>query len=223
MTPDGGLRERKKAQTRQLIAETAWQLFADRGFDRVTVADVARRAQVAEKTVFNYFPTKHDLLFSRLDAFGAHLVAAIDERRPGEPVFAAFRRFLLEQRGLLAEVAEDAHARDRLRTVNRVIAESPVLRSRELQAIASCAEALAARIAAETGADRSDPRPRVAAHALLGVHRALIDLVRERALADDRVGQLAADVREAGEAAFALLEPAIGTYAPKPPTIGPRD
>jgi AcrR family transcriptional regulator len=203
-------------ETRQLIADTAWQLFADRGFDHVTVGDVARRSQVAEKTVFNYFPTKHDLFFSRLDAFGGQLVGAIDERQPGETVLVAFQRFLLERRGLLTRVARDAHARDRLKTVNRVIAESPALRSRELEAIANCADALAVHIAAETCAGRTDPRPRVVANALMGVHRTLIDHVRERVLADDRLEHLAADVRKLGESAFGLLEHGIGAYAPKP-------
>ena len=53
-----GLRELKKEQTRQLIAGTAWRLFADRGFDKVTVAEIARQAQVAEATVFNYSPAR---------------------------------------------------------------------------------------------------------------------------------------------------------------------
>ena len=100
-----GLRERKKEQTRQLIAETAWRLFAERGFDRVTVAEVAREAQVAEATVFNYFRTKEDLFYSRLEAYGARLVEAVAARAPGEPAVAAFRRFLLESDGgLLAQV-----------------------------------------------------------------------------------------------------------------------
>jgi len=99
-----GLRERKKAQTRQLIAETAWRLFADRGFERVTVAEVARLADVAPATVFNYFPTKEDLFYSRLEAFGARLLEAVAAREPGEPVLAAFRRQLLESGGLLASV-----------------------------------------------------------------------------------------------------------------------
>ena len=74
-----GLRERKQ-RTRQLIADTAWRLFADRGFERVTVAEIAREAQVAVATVFNYFPTKEDLFFYRLEAFGAQLVEAVGER-----------------------------------------------------------------------------------------------------------------------------------------------
>ena len=78
-----GLRARKKEQTRQLIADTAWRLFADRGFEQVTVAEVARQAEVAVATVFNYFPTKEDLFYSRLETFGARLVDAVAARPPG--------------------------------------------------------------------------------------------------------------------------------------------
>src|SRR5919198_3702495 len=95
-----GLRERKKEQTHQLIAETAWRLFADRGFDQVTVAEVARAAQVATATVFNYFPTKEDLFFFRLEAFAARLVDAISARPEQESVLVAFRRHLLAPGGL---------------------------------------------------------------------------------------------------------------------------
>src|SRR5918996_734009 len=116
-----GLRERKKAQTRQLIADTAWRLFADRGFEQVTVAEVAREAQVAPATVFNYFPTKEDLFYSRLEAFGTRLLQAVAAREPGEPALAAFRRRLLEAGGLLAQVeAGDAQALQRLRTISQV-------------------------------------------------------------------------------------------------------
>src|SRR5436305_12113494 len=99
-----GLRELKKEQTRQLIADTAWRLFADRGFDRVTVAEIAREAQVAEATVFNYFPAKEDLFFWRLEEFGTRLADAVSARPAGEPAAAAFRRALLAEGGLLARV-----------------------------------------------------------------------------------------------------------------------
>lgn len=62
VTDELGLRERKKQRTRELIAETARRLFSARGFDRVTVAEIARAAEVSEQTVFNYFPTKEDLV-----------------------------------------------------------------------------------------------------------------------------------------------------------------
>jgi len=90
-----GLRELKKEQMRQLIAGTAWRLFADRGFDQVTVAEIAREAQVAEATVFNYFPSKEDLFYSRFEAFSARLADAVRDRGPGESALTAFRRALL--------------------------------------------------------------------------------------------------------------------------------
>jgi AcrR family transcriptional regulator len=212
-----GLRELKKQQTRQLIADTAWQLFADRGFDRVTVAEVARQAQVAEATVFNYFPTKEDLFYHRLEVFGAGLVEAVAARAPGEPALAAVRRYLLGSAGLLAQVAAgDDEALQRLRTVSRVIAASPALQAREQQAIAHATEALAELLAAETGAAADDVTARAAANALLGVQRALVDYVRRRVLADNRPARLAEDVRALGQRAYALLEQGLADYAVKP-------
>jgi AcrR family transcriptional regulator len=212
-----GLRERKKAQTRQLIADTAWRLFADRGFERVTVAEVAREAQVAVATVFNYFPTKEDLFFFRLEAFGADLVEAVAGRAAGEPALAAFRRQLLGAGGLLAQVeAGDDQALERLRTMNRVIAASPALRAREQQAFAHTAAALADRLAADTGAAPGDLDAQVAANALVGVQRALVDYTRRRVLAEEQPAGLAADVRALAEGAFALLEDGLGGYAAGP-------
>ena len=208
-----GLRERKKERTRRLIADTAWRLFADRGFEQVTVAEVARQAEVAVATVFNYFPTKEDLFFFRLDAFGAYLVDAVATRAAGEPVLVAFRRHLLGSGGLLAQVeAGDRQALERLRTVSRVIADSPALQVREQQAFARTADALAARLAAETGAPADDLRPQAAANALIGVQRALVDYTRRRVLADDEPGRLATDVRRLSEDAFALLAQGLGNY-----------
>jgi AcrR family transcriptional regulator len=212
-----GLRELKKQQTRQLIADTAWQLFADRGFDRVTVAEVARQAQVAEATVFNYFPTKEDLFYSRLETFGAGLLEAVAAREPDEPALAAVQRYLLGSGGLLTQIAAgDAEAMQRLRTVSQVIAASPSLLAREQQAIARSTDALAELLAAETGAPADDITARVAANALLGVQRTLVDHVRQRVLADDQPERLADDVRELGRRAFALLQRGLGDYAVKP-------
>jgi AcrR family transcriptional regulator len=213
-----GLRELKKRQTRELIADTAWRLFADRGFERVTVAEVAREAQVAEATVFNYFPTKEDLFYYRLETFEAGLVEAVAAREAGEPALAAVRRYLLESGGLLTQAAAgDADARQRLWTVNRVIAASPALQAREQQAIARSTNRLAELLAAETGAAPDDVTARTAANALLGVQRALVDHVRRRVLDDGEPARLAEEVRNLARRAFALLEQGLGDYAAKPP------
>src|SRR5579859_331706 len=102
MSQELGLRERKKERTRELIAATARRLFVERGFEEVRVAEIARAAEVSEATVFNYFPTKEDLLYSRLEAFEEELVSAVRERPPGVSVLAAFGQFLSVPRGLLA-------------------------------------------------------------------------------------------------------------------------
>ena len=84
MTQGPGLRERKKERTRREIAEAARTLFGERGFDAVTVSEVAAAAEVSEATVFNYFPTKEDLFYSGLEAFEEMLLDAIGERPAGE-------------------------------------------------------------------------------------------------------------------------------------------
>src|SRR3954466_15492654 len=128
---DPGLRERKKQRTRELIADTARRLFADRGFERVTVAEIAREAEVASATVFNYFPTKEDLFYSRLEAFEEELLMAIRERGEGRSVLDAFGDFLLGQGGVLAIDAPGAD--EQIRTITRIITESPALLARERQ------------------------------------------------------------------------------------------
>jgi AcrR family transcriptional regulator len=212
-----GLRELKKEQTRQLIADTAWRLFADRGFDQVSVAEVAREAQVAEATVYNYFGTKEDLFYWRLEAFGTRLAETVRTRPTGEPALAAFRRALLVEGGLLAQAeAGDAQALDRLRTVNQLITASPALLAREQQALSQVASVLAGVLAADTRAAPGDLRPQVVAQALIGVHRALLDHVRCRVGSGDNPAGLAAEVRKLTASAFELLEQGLRDYAAKP-------
>jgi AcrR family transcriptional regulator len=217
MSQTPGLRERKKAQTRQQIADTARRLFAERGFDAVTVAEVAREADVSEKTVFNYFPTKEDLFYSRLEAFEEDLLAALRERERGESVLSAFRTYLLGQRGVLAMRSPEGkdEATRQVRQVTRVILESPALMAREREVFARYTGSLAGLIADETGASPDDVEPRVVAAALLGVHRSLIDYVRRRTLAGARAPEIAEEVRAQAVRAFALLEDGLGEYAVK--------
>jgi transcriptional regulator MftR-like protein len=121
--------------------------------------------------------------YSRLDAFEDELLDAIRARAPGTSVLAAFRAFLLKQRGIfdLKASGGDEEATRQLRDVTRVVTDSPALLARERQVFDRYVDALAALIAEETGSDPDDVEPRAVANALLGVHRALIDYVRRRA------------------------------------------
>jgi len=207
MTPPSaqpGLRERKKQQTRELIADTARRLFVERGFENVTVAEIARAADVAETTVFNYFPTKEDLVYWRMESFEAALLDTIREREPGESVLDAFARFVLQQRGLLAE--PDPEAREQLAALTRMIISSPALLAREQQVYERYTASLAALIAEEAGDAAGAIEPWVAANAMMGVHRALVDYTRARIAAGARGPRLARDVRAEGERALGLLE-----------------
>jgi AcrR family transcriptional regulator len=208
----GGLRERKKEQTRQLIADAARELFAERGFDAVTVAEVARAADVSEATVFNYFPRKEDLVYGRMESFEDELLAAVRDRAPGESALQAFGRFVLEPRGLLAGKS----ANEELLAITRMIAQSPALLAREEEIFLRYTRSLASLLAEETGTRPDDVEPWVAANALMGVHRGLIAYVRLQVLAGRRNPRLSRDVRSQGERALALLQSGLGRYAIKP-------
>jgi AcrR family transcriptional regulator len=207
-----GLRERKKVKNRELIADAARRLFLERGFENVTVADVASEAEVSEKTVFNYFPTKEDLFYARMETFEEDLLAAIRARGPGESVLAAFGRFVLQRRGLLAE--RDPAAVERLAAITWMITQSPALLARERQLFDRYTAALASLLAEE----KSTPvqvEHRVVAGALIGVHRALVDYTRERILAGVRNPRLSRDVRRQGVRTLRVLEDGLGTYGIK--------
>jgi AcrR family transcriptional regulator len=201
-----GLRERKKQQTRELLAETARRLFTERGFERVTVAEIARTADVSEQTVFNYFATKEDLVYWRLESFEEEMLAAIRERGPGESVLAAFGRFVLLPRGMLGTY--DAEERERLAALTRMIASSPALLAREQRIFAGYTDSLAAVLAEEVS--DGEVEPWVAANAIMGVHRALVAFARRRII--EGATDIADDVREQAGRALALLERGLGDY-----------
>jgi AcrR family transcriptional regulator len=213
MTQTPGLRERKKQQTRRLIADTARRLFVDGGFDRVTVAEVAVAADVSEATVFNYFPTKEDLFYSGLEAFEEEMLDAIRARGPGQSILGAFGRFVLTPRGLLA--AKDPEATERLAGITRVIVESEALLAREQRIFDRYGESLAELIADETGAPPGAVEPRVVAHAMIGVHRAVIDYSRGEIVAGTRNPLLSRRVRAEAKRALGLLERGLRDYGVK--------
>lgn len=93
-----GRRERKKAQTRQALADAAVRLFTERGFDNVGVREVAEAADVSLSTLFKHFPSKEALVFD-LDADVENaLVAAVRDRAPGQSVLHALRDHMVHTR-----------------------------------------------------------------------------------------------------------------------------
>jgi len=209
MNTELGLRERKKQQTRRAIADAAKRLFLEHGFDQVSVAEVARAADVSEQTVFNYFPTKEDLVFERMDTFEHELLAAVRNRPEGEPALHAFVRFILNR----SNSAMAGDGKRRVAQLTRLVTVSPSLMSRERQIVAQYTDALAALLADETGAAPDDIEPRLAAEAMMAFHRSLIDFARRRALSRKGGADLAAEIRSAGEHALTFLEDGLGEYA----------
>jgi AcrR family transcriptional regulator len=144
-----GLRETKKLATRQQIADVAMRLFVQRGFDRVTVAEVAAEAGVSEKTVFNYFPTKEDLFFDEIPERSRKLAEAIGSRAEGETILDTLRRLQVGECARLSSPGFAAFA--------RTLEDSQALRAKELEVMATFAQALTGTLEAE-GIDPRDAR-----------------------------------------------------------------
>jgi len=92
-----GLRERKKRQTRQYISDVATGLFLERGFDAVTIAEVAEAADVSVNTVYNYFPAKEDLFLDRSKGIVDRLARWVRGRGAGESAAYAVLREIREE------------------------------------------------------------------------------------------------------------------------------
>jgi AcrR family transcriptional regulator len=173
LTVAEGLRARKKRLMRQQLSDTATEMFMERGFDAVRVAEVAEACGVSEKTVFNYFPTKESLILDRLEATMASLRAGLAQ--PGIPPVEAALRILAGELGAmtswLASQDDPVQAGAAIQRFGILIRATPSLRAHQSdmmdQFTAVAAEILAERAA--MGAD--DPEPQITATALLGLWR----------------------------------------------------
>lgn len=185
--PGTGLREVKKARTRQFIAETAARLFAERGYENVAVIDVARAAEVAEKTVYNYFPAKEHLLLDQDDVLRDRLVSAIRDRAEGVSPAAAIRDVALDLvAGVASMPAEQVRG-----GLGCLAAVSPAVRRLCLEMTDRHADAIAAALTATT--EIADPAlAKVHAVALAWVIQTVTDETGRRA----RQGQTPAQITD---------------------------
>jgi AcrR family transcriptional regulator len=205
--PGEGLREAKKRRTRAAIAAAAMELFAARGFDAVTVAEVAHAADVSEKTVFNYFPNKEDLVLSGGEERRAALAAALRDRPPGSSLLEPFRA---QTMALLDRVAHDPV--DSIVAVPRLVMGSPTLRDRLFVGWEREAAFLVPVIAQEAGVGEDDLVAKVAARTLAWTHRLVYREAFTRLLAGDDQRRVAADLREQAQRAYDQLETGLAGY-----------
>jgi AcrR family transcriptional regulator len=160
------LPERKRLVVRQEISHAAWLLFAERGYEKTTVSEIARAAGVSRRSFFRYFSSKEDVVVGTTDALAEDVLAGFASRPAGEPPLVAIQRALrpaIETR--LRDVAES-------RAIVGLLRESRTLRRAMLERHARLEERLAMLLAVRTGADpRRDPTPALLAF----LARALLD------------------------------------------------
>ncbi|MEU6415026.1 TetR/AcrR family transcriptional regulator [Microbispora sp. NPDC046933] len=148
-SPTVGRRERKKAATRQAIADAALELFLEHGFERVSVRDIAEKADVSTTTLFAHFPSKEALVFDREEEVEAELTAAVRERPEGQSVVEALRVHALKA---WVSITSDP----RLHQHNALVDQTPALREYAERMWMRHAGALGAVIAEELGRERDD-------------------------------------------------------------------
>ena len=127
--PELGLRERKKQRTRRAIHDAALTLFADRGYDHVTMAEIARAADVAPATVFTHYASKEDLVYELRHEANDRLRIALRTRAPQIGVLAAVKEWQQEMYEFYVQAPEQV---ERSRTFSRLIRENPTLWSRSV-------------------------------------------------------------------------------------------
>ncbi|MFD0883801.1 TetR/AcrR family transcriptional regulator [Streptosporangium algeriense] len=206
MSSEPGLRERKKQRTRQTISDLASELFLRRGFDNVTVAEVAEAAGVSAKTVFNYFPRKEDLFLDRFPEAAELVTRAVRERPEGEEPLTALRRLHQE---LLRAGHPFGTFTDGQRFFWRVVIDSPSLRARARERVEELEELLGSLLAEAAGAPPDDPWSRVTAAMIISAYRTAYVTTVERIFAGEPVPKAARDHSALLERAFDRLERAL--------------
>lgn len=170
-----GLRERKKQRTREAIVEAAFELFAERGFEGTTIADIADAAEIAPRTFFSYFPSKDDVVFHDFEEKHAMVAAWLRDREPGANTIDALRAGM---GSMLAGEVDPAHVREK-RLRSRLIRESDSLAAHSDYLRGKIGEVLADAVAEDLGDEPTDLRPRLVAAAAIATIGLIDDLPDE--------------------------------------------
>ncbi|RSM97055.1 TetR family transcriptional regulator [Nonomuraea sp. WAC 01424] len=205
-----GLRERKKRKTRRHLSDVAIGLFVDRGFDQVTIAEIAAAAEVSVNTLYNYFAAKEDLVLPPEEASPQRLADIVRDRAPGESAAGA----------VLARLREELRGQDRrlgltagFGRVLEMMLAAPTLRARLEELGAQMTDALAEALAEEAGAAPGDPLPRAVAWQIGCLHSLVFAEVGRRVAAGERPEAIAGAVLELLDVTEALAGERLLTYA----------
>jgi AcrR family transcriptional regulator len=165
-----GLRERKKAKTRQAIQEAAYRLIREQGYENTTVDQIAAAAEISPATFFRYFPTKEDALLQ--DEYDPLLVENWRKHlRDGVSPVAVCRRVIAETLGSLPRSDEDL-----IRYRTKLLFETPQLRARMWDNWIETQKMLNELIAEQLGTDVHDIRVRTTSGALIGAMIAMFEV-----------------------------------------------
>ncbi len=176
-----GRRERKKQLVHDELSRRAFALFAERGFDRVSVEDITEAADVSRTTFFRYFPTKEDVLVQWMRAVGEETAAALLARPRDEPPLVALRAALLTLARVYASDTERAALVEQLRR------GSPTVRAAHRDKVAQWEDLLAAALAERTGSSAErDLAPRLLARLAM----AAVTAAQDTWAAGERVGDV---------------------------------
>ncbi len=192
-----GLRARKKRDTRQRLSDVATALFAERGFDQVSVAEVAEAAGVSKMTVFNYFPRKEDLLFDRGPELTEMVTAAVHDRGPGVTPVAALTALALR---LVDERHPFMGLVDGLPPLWNMVLASPALQITAREAV-DYLESLIAGLLDEAG----DPDARLTAALFVAAARVSFLAITGRILNGERADDIQAECRALTEHALSRV------------------
>jgi AcrR family transcriptional regulator len=205
-----GLRDEKRRQTRRHIAEVATGLFLERGFAQVTIAEVARTAEVSVNTVYTYFPSKEDLVFYPEEASAQRMVQMVGDRLPGESAADAVLGAL---RGELRNGDRMVGLTQGFGRFLEMVRAEPTLAVRLDSIGREMVDRLAAVLAAETGAEAGDPLPRLVAAQLGWVQEQLFREIGDRTRAGEAPGAVAEAALALLDTVESLLGPAVRGYA----------
>ncbi|MEV5728398.1 TetR/AcrR family transcriptional regulator [Streptomyces pharetrae] len=205
-----GLRERKKRQTRQYISDVATGLFIERGFDAVTVAEIAEASNVSVNTVYNYFPAKEDLFLDRSREVVDRLSRWVRGRREGE---SAAEAVLRELRDEVEAVSPRMGLMDGYARFMTVIHDSPALRSRLWAIGQEVVDNLEATLREETGAAPDDPAPGLIAGQVNWLHHTVMADIGRRMMAGGRPAEVSREVLLLLDEMAELLSEKVLNYA----------